>query len=289
MVSLAAATCGWLCYACCPDKDYSTLEEDKKLIQKKEFLRKVFLEELSLNAWPALQTLHYDGWVFRFAGGYTRRANSINPLYSSTLPLEEKFIACERIYRTQGLPAIFKMTSDSQPRELDDALATRGYQADAHTSVQCLDLSAYEAKTDLHQSSEFSFAGRLTDEWLAAFCVLSNAPEKLHSPMQQILNLLLPKHRFAMLRVNGRPIACGLAVYQDGFVGMFDIVVAADQRCKGYGRCLMDGLLTWGIQQGAKTSYLQVMLNNYAALQLYAGMGYEEAYQYWYRIPSGVA
>ena len=36
-----------------------------------------FIEELTLNAWPPLQTQLYDGWLLGFSGGYTRRANSV--------------------------------------------------------------------------------------------------------------------------------------------------------------------------------------------------------------------
>lgn len=42
------------------------------------------IEELSLNHWQPLSTLLYDGWVLRFANGYIKRANSINPIHDST-------------------------------------------------------------------------------------------------------------------------------------------------------------------------------------------------------------
>lgn len=48
------------------------------------------LEELSMNALPALQTILYDGWVIRFADGYSNRANSVNPIYPSIENVHKK-------------------------------------------------------------------------------------------------------------------------------------------------------------------------------------------------------
>ena len=38
------------------------------------------LEELAFRGWPALESRDDAGWRQRFAGGYTKRANSINAL-----------------------------------------------------------------------------------------------------------------------------------------------------------------------------------------------------------------
>jgi len=73
-------------------------------------------------------------------------------------------------------------------------------------------------------------------------------------------------------------------VLQDGCLGLFDIITDEGQRRRGYGRQLMQGLLAWGKQQGARSAYLQVMLNNPPALALYAGLGFREVYRYWYRV-----
>ena len=86
------------------------------------------IEELALNAWPALQTLLLDGWVVRFANGYTRRANSVNPLYPSEQDTDAKLRACEQLYRERGLKVVFKMTAASQPDGLDALLAAQEYE-----------------------------------------------------------------------------------------------------------------------------------------------------------------
>jgi hypothetical protein len=65
------------------------------------------IEQESLDAWPALESIPYDGWVLRFAKGYTKRANSVNALSQNTIKLSEKVDFCEREYHSRNLPPIF--------------------------------------------------------------------------------------------------------------------------------------------------------------------------------------
>ena len=98
------------------------------------------LEELSFNAWPALETINYDGWVLRFANGFSKRSNSVNPLYGSTIDLDEKINHCESIYQAKELKTTFKLNDISCPKNLDEALAARGYEIIDPVSVQVLEL-----------------------------------------------------------------------------------------------------------------------------------------------------
>src|ERR1051325_879327 len=97
------------------------------------------LEEVTLNAWPALQTVYYDGWVLSFAEGYTRRANSVHPLYPAALPVADKLAVCEAAYSARGQATIFKLSP--LDLELDTLLDRRGYASEATSSVQVADLS----------------------------------------------------------------------------------------------------------------------------------------------------
>lgn len=244
------------------------------------------LEELALNAWPALQTLHLDGWVLRFADGYTRRANSVNPLYRPQGDLDRNLTLAEAHFARRGLPTVFKLTPAAEPAGLDAALAARGYAEDARTSVQLLDLGALaptEPGGTVTCPSSVEVAEALTDDWLAAVGVLAAIPARHQPTLRRMLGLLAPQAAFATLASEGQVVACGLAVLEAGHVGLFDIVTHPAHRRQGHARRLILDLLAWGKQQGAHTGYLQVMLNNPAALALYAGLGYREVYQYWYR------
>mgnify|MGYP000629736674 CR=1 FL=1 len=98
------------------------------------------LEELSLNALPCLQQILDDGWVLRFAEGFTKRANSVTPLYSGTEDLAgdltEKIDRCAAVYNSFDLPSIFRLIDKPQWSILDQTLSKMGYTKQNTVSVQ---------------------------------------------------------------------------------------------------------------------------------------------------------
>ena len=239
-----------------------------------------FVEELSLSALPALETAFLDGWVLRFSNDYTRRANSINPLYASMRPLDDNLREAEALYRRRGQRVVFKLTPASLPAGLDQALAERGYGREAETSVQTLNLAAQGAPTP----GPTRLSESLTDDWLAAAIELIAVPERHQPTMRQMLGRLAPEARFAALSVDGQVASCGLGVLQAGCLGLYDIVTRPELRGHGHARQLIGDLLAWAAARAAHTAYLQVMRNNEPALQLYERLGFREQYRYWYRV-----
>lgn len=241
------------------------------------------LEELSLNALPALQTSLADGWVLRFAAGYTGRANSVWPLYPAHVDLPAKVAAAEAWYQARGLPPTFKLTEAAEPAGLEAFLAARGYQRQKPTSLQTTDLrgQAWPAPADLHLTEA------VTPEWRAAYAALGGLTAQAQATLAAMLAGLPAAVVGVWLGQPTAPVACGLGVLQDGHLGLYDIITHPAVRRQGLGRQVVAALLGWGQRQGAQTAYLQVMVNNLPALNLYAQFGFREAYRYWYRQLAG--
>lgn len=242
------------------------------------------IEEFSLGAWPARQQVLHDGWILRFSGGYTRRANCINPLYQGATPTAAKVDLCERMYRQRKLPVVFKMTPASCPAELDRELASRGYAVRARTSVQCMSLTDVAACDPPADAAPVRHWERPTDEWTDCYVRLNGVPAEHHAALRGILDGIAAPVCFASWHDAQGVAACGMAVLQDRHVGLFDIVTDPARRRLGHASRLIRYLLAWAREHGATTSYLQVMLENAPALALYQKLGFVETYQYWYRI-----
>jgi ribosomal protein S18 acetylase RimI-like enzyme len=241
------------------------------------------LEERALNAWPALETVYYDGWVLRCAGGYTRRANSVQALYPGAGDAPGKIRYCEEVYWGRGQDAVFKLTAAAEPAGLDGVLAAAGYRHEAVTSVQVCALGDLALPAD---GAGVTLSGQASEQWLDAFCRLNGVAARHRGTMARMLVSTVPAHCFLAREVDGAIVALGMAVVERGYVGLFDIVTAAAWRGRGLGRQTVLQLLAWGRARGAPQAYLQVMVDNAPALRLYAGLGFREAYPYWYRVKS---
>lgn len=271
------------------------------------------IEEASLNAWPALQQVFLDGWILRFSKGFTKRANSIVPLYPSSHPdgatehtkdralhhVKEKIRYCENLYAREQLQTVFRLTSISQGNttpvathpanpalsasmdlraalSLDEILSARGYRVAEPSLVLSKVLQAQPLLANLKLLA--------LKDWLSVYCELTGMPEPARTLHNIILQSIAGECAFAVLYMDERPVACGLGVVERELVGLFDIFTHSDQRNQGHGAALVQGLLAWAVQQGAERAYLQMVAENKPAAALYESLGFSEIYRYWYRI-----
>jgi GNAT superfamily N-acetyltransferase len=235
------------------------------------------IEQRALNAWPALESTMVDGWVLRAAGGWTKRANSANPL-SPSGRFEAVKAATEAFYADRELPAIFRITPLASP-DADAALAAAGYTMFDPSLVMTMPLAAGLG------DGRVRIARAPTAEWLGAFAEANALPAATRATHDAIIHAIALPAAFATCEERGRAVAFGLAVIERGMIGLFDIVTCRAERGRGYGRAVTGALLDWGRREGATMGYIQVRSANDVARNLYASLGYAQVYAYHYRMP----
>jgi GNAT superfamily N-acetyltransferase len=235
------------------------------------------IEVAGLNAWPAPRQMFYDGWSLRFTGGHSKRVNSVNPLYSSTLPFAEKIAFCEMVFARQGQPCLFRIGDFIDQSALKGALEATGYTPFDPTFVLGRALALDDAP-----HSEVTILEMPMADWFrmrAQFVNVSPVDQQAH---EAILNSIVPEKVLLGLFAGGQPVACGMGVVEGLLMGFFSIYTAAHRRRKGYAEMIMSALTDWGLQHDATYGYLQVEGHNRPALKLYQKLGYEQCYSYVY-------
>src|SRR5881394_79015 len=151
------------------------------------------LEWRALRAWPALETTTVAGWVQRFSGGYTKRANSINaldPESGFTLELKDRL---EAAYRERDLPPIWRLTPLA-PAGTDSLLAQAGYRRIDESLVQRASLDSRFAPDD-----EIEIAPVPSPAWLAGFAELSPVAPAHRETMARMLRSIASPVGFAQV------------------------------------------------------------------------------------------
>ena len=243
-----------------------------------------FLEELQYNAFPALQTVLYDGWTLRFGGNFTLRVNCANPVYPGSLPREEKLDYVEKAYADSGLNAcIVKLHQGmgADAAACDAILDGKGYDTQRRGNIFLCDLKNFHH--DYRNPVQLDSA--IADDWLKDFLDMNGTTDPaVREAAEKMLKNIAQPVLAASIQLDGRTVACGLGVCERGYVGLYDIYVDAAYRRRGLGADLCAAIMDLGREQGCHTAYLQVLTDNDGARKLYRGLGYEQDYEYWFRV-----
>lgn len=242
-----------------------------------------FYEELQSNAFPALQTVMYDGWSVRFGGGFTYRVNCANPMYLEHLPIPEKLSYIEDLYRQAGYSmAIVKLHEGMEPGRVQEAerlLSEMGYATERRGNIFLCDLTEF-SHTENHP---VQIQTEMDDGWLDGFLTMNGTADAQREAAEKMLNNIRCPILAASVIENGRMVACGLGVMERGNVGLYDIYVDETCRRRGLGADVCAAIMNAGKAAGCGRAYLQVLSDNRGARALYRGLGYWETYEYWFR------
>ncbi len=245
-----------------------------------------FWESISFNAWPSFETIIYDGWILRFANGYTKRSNSINPIFKSTLNLRRKMDYCHNLFQNRNLPIVYKITDEVHPINLDAILEKEGFQIVDPTLVLMKtfnSLNAINPSQVYISSKNVSISDELTSTWLNACVELNNVSVLEINNLKRILKQISCEKWFYLLYKGDSVIGCGLGVQQDTYYGIFDFTISEPHRNQGNGHFLLQEMLKHAESKGNTNVYLQVVKANTPARNLYKKCGFTTLYEYWYR------
>jgi N-acetylglutamate synthase len=209
------------------------------------------LEHAAALAWPGVERQWLNGWLLRSTGGHSHRGNSAVPL-----GVEAGLGALPSIvdwYGSRGLTPWL-----SVPDRL--LRLPSGVEPHLETVVMVRDVERGEPDATV------TLAPRPDERWLQMY--------ERDIPVD-VLTTVEGDVVFGSI-IGAAVGRAAVTEAADGSrrVGLSAVRVTDDQRRRGHARMLCAALLAWGFQRGATRAYLQVLVDNTAAITLYESMGF---------------
>jgi N-acetylglutamate synthase len=241
-------------------------------------------EECAINGFPPLRQVVLSDWLFRFSFGVRRTANSATPLRAPSGDFAEIVEAAEALYHLQSLPTIIRLPSVIDPA-IDTELAERGYTAEGESCIIAGPLDPIIASAAPHGgTAAVELSPAPTAAWLAAIARLQGQSPEFHATYRKIFGSVALPAAFALLAIEGEPVAMAYGIIHRGLLCFESVVTDAAQRRRGYSRRVLGALAVWGRDNGAAGATLQVEASNTAGRTLYRSIGMTtELHRYHYR------
>lgn len=236
-------------------------------------------ERAGMAAWPGIEVKWDGSWVRRAAGGYTKRANSVQCLDPDDgEDADLRVISASTWMVIRGIKPVFRITPLAAP-ELVETLDEAGWQSIDHSHLFAMGLGEQQPDPDARLFPV------LDPGFLAAQQQLRNYDDATVTQMRNLLAAIVVPSTGIVVYRDGAPVASGLMAVADGIVVTGNVITDPSFRRQGLGGAMMRTGLAWARSQGATVAALNVEASNEAGQALYASLGYHYQYDYTYRIP----
>lgn len=238
-------------------------------------LDSVTADRLALPGWPALEHEPLGEWQLRASAGFSSRGNSVLALGDPGLALDEAVARVEAWYTHRGLSPRAHV-HPGQPAET--AFVAAGWSAYESTQLMLASVSRVLRRLGPAGGGEqVQHHPHLDTAWLAT----DPRTARHGDPARQVLES--GEVSFATLRgPDGEVLARGRGTVHGEWLGVAALWTREDLRGRGLGTAVLRSLVDWGAEHGATTTYLQVVVANPRAREVYEARGYEVHHRYDY-------
>lgn len=234
--------------------------------------------------WPAIERVPIGGWVARFAGGVTKRANSVYPA-DSVEDVDAAVAGAERAYRDRGLVPLFQLSDGDAA--IAAALSVRGYiERDETLVLAAPTRGILEAvSSEPTGGTAVEVAAEPDDEWLATWWAVDGRGGAAELEVARRIMTGGPALYAAARDDHGTASVARLALVDDGELqwgGLYAVATRRDARGRGHARSVVTALTTLAAARGVDALWLQVLAGNHVARRMYDGLGFRAVATYTY-------
>ena len=227
------------------------------------------IERLHVRAWPATETAGIDGWLWRWSGGGSLRANSVSTIDFTGVDATAALDRAESRYRAKAAPSRLQTCDLSEPPGLPALLAARGYGLGEATQTMVATVAGEAPPLDV------TVTDTPTRAWLDVY--MEAITESRRTVNREILRRIPDPCAFFTVHRDGRAISTALGVVHGGHAVAECVATRADARGQRGADAAMRAMMVWAGSLGAHTVGLQVVETNRPALMLYWRLGFQAA------------
>ncbi len=239
-------------------------------------LGEVEADRLALPGWRPVESEPLGDWVLRASGGFSSRGNSVLALGDPGTPLPEAVQQVAAWYQARSLAPRAHVHPTSVEAAAFEAAGWTTYES---TLLMLASVSRVLRRLGRAPRADVQHAVAVDEGWLAT----DERAARHGAPARQVLEA--GEVTFATLRdETGTVVARGRGAFHADWIGVSSLWTREDVRRTGLGGAVLGSLLEWGAERGATTTYLQVVVSNVAAQELYEARGYEAHHRYDYLV-----